>query len=387
MALTPFSRNRRTPGAAELEGAGSVFLGSLRSEFDEEVHLHPSFSSLLAAASAVRAAYLTNRLGAEDAAGAFAELRLAGNDEVEWTVGAASGRWYRRLSGGDWEASGAPVDVVPADGQEPRWLTASVTVLLEPSKSAQPQRVRQSEPEKQALALPLPELPDVDEEVDWLLSEWASSAEQELTRQVDHGQGHDEDAESGPVEAPVAAAPETPFAEAERIAWSAPEKYWWRSEDAVDDALDTHVVGDTTLQRSVPGPDGAEATPVAGLPATFPDDVAVRDLTVEAAAAPAARAGASDNTVEPGWEPATRASQSDTTPTGDYLGDAATAAPDQAPKTRVDEGFAWSFGAAADPAPAAKDDPAPPTDQPNGPVGPAAAGDDEDPEESGGYLV
>lgn len=319
MAISPFSRSRR--GDDGDDTASTVFLGSLRSEFDEEVPLHPAFSTLLAASGAVRGAYLNGRLGGEDAAAAFAELRLVGSDGAEWTIGATSGRWYRRVTGGSWVPADVPAELAASDAASPRWLTESVSVLLEgrtrpETPAAAPDRVVERP------VLPLPELPDPDEEVDWLLSQWKDDDEQAAHRRTvlpaaggaaePAGDG-DGDGRSG-----------EPLPErSDTVNWVAPEKYWWRDDDALTEELaDIKVVGDVLGQTG------------AGLPAEFPDDVGVRDLTARPPDAPVVRQDAFDQTDLHGWQPVPRV---ETAPDDD------------------DDLFDWAFGDTARPGEAAAD--------------------------------
>jgi len=104
-------------------------LGTLRSELDEgdDGGLHPSFEILAGLVVTVRTAYTSFRVTPEQAARLCATLRLEGRDGNEWTVGVTSGAWYRRRTGENiWQKSPLPINVIPVDGNVPKWLTDGI---------------------------------------------------------------------------------------------------------------------------------------------------------------------------------------------------------------------------------------------------------------------
>lgn len=184
------------------------FLGSLRSELDEDSDLHQSFQTLEAAAAAARSAYLEYRLTAEGAGRLFSDLRLVSADQEEWTVGATSGLWYRRPVGTQrWFRSEAPVAVVPDTGDEPEWLIHGIGsyLLAEPEQApAAPaahstllnddlvaSMLKPSAPSEMA-PTPIPVIPTLGgpkavsgDDNDWLFEEWATPVDVAPAQVVD----------------------------------------------------------------------------------------------------------------------------------------------------------------------------------------------------------
>lgn len=272
-----------------------MFLGSLRSDLDDEIHLHESFARLQSAAAAVRAAYLTNRLSALDAANAFQSLRLVARDGTEWTVGPSSTRWYNRRSGGTWSPAPPPSEQEPADGEQPVWLSQSVTVLLEP-KTARPAPVKHEQADVPVAVLPQIELPDDGEAVDWLLSEWrettaAHEAQLETSSQME--------ASSDVLDVEDQRAPQFEAAVESHLEWVSPEKYWWKSDDSLVEDLAPAV-------QDARETDQAEALPGTVAPAVFPADVGIREFDADPPKPPLPRSGATDISDTALWEPAQR---------------------------------------------------------------------------------
>jgi hypothetical protein len=79
-----------------------VFLGTLRSEVDDPDELAQPFQLVAMVTEGVLSAYRRRDLTAEEAAQRLAVLRLRTAAGIEWTLGATSLRWYRRLPGGRW---------------------------------------------------------------------------------------------------------------------------------------------------------------------------------------------------------------------------------------------------------------------------------------------
>lgn len=102
-------------------------LGTLRSEFDDDGSvLHPGFETLSTLVSSVRAAFMSFRIGPEQAAELCRDLRLTSTDGYEWTMGATSGAWFRRKVGErSWIKSAMPLSVTPVDSG-PVWLQEGI---------------------------------------------------------------------------------------------------------------------------------------------------------------------------------------------------------------------------------------------------------------------
>jgi hypothetical protein len=103
-------------------------LGTLRSEFDDDDStLHAEFETLATLIGAARSAFLSFRLTPEQAASICAGLRLVGSDGNEWTVGVASGAWFRRRQGDPaWTKTVMPLDVSPVYTQRPLWIQEGI---------------------------------------------------------------------------------------------------------------------------------------------------------------------------------------------------------------------------------------------------------------------
>jgi hypothetical protein len=103
------------------------FLGTLRSELDDDVTLDGAFAELLARFSSLRDSYMAGRLEAKAFGRLLRDLRVLDGDGFQWTVGASTGRWYRRnvQDGGQWMAAPAPGRgggmLVDASGQASGW--------------------------------------------------------------------------------------------------------------------------------------------------------------------------------------------------------------------------------------------------------------------------
>jgi hypothetical protein len=104
-------RGDATPSAAVAEAPGpvagavgpQVFLGGLSSEIDEPDHLAEPFETIALVTERVVTAYRRRCLTPHEAGERLAVLRLRTDDDVEWTLGATSQRWYRRVPGGDFK--------------------------------------------------------------------------------------------------------------------------------------------------------------------------------------------------------------------------------------------------------------------------------------------
>ena len=164
-------------------------LGSLRSELDDTPELDPSFQSLEICFQAARLAYMEGRLSAPDVASLLQELRLTGSDGAEWTLGATSTRWYRRTTGGRWQAWAAPIGLNATTDPLPDWVRAGIMdriqLLTAPPVASTPSTTT---PAPESAPRPTPDVitspvspqrkshsTSSREDADWLLAEWEAS--------------------------------------------------------------------------------------------------------------------------------------------------------------------------------------------------------------------
>lgn len=91
-----------------------TYHGVLRSELDEPSKLPQAFEMLIEEANRARHQYERAELTKTQLAEVLQGLRVTGPDGTEWTMGATSGRWYRRPQGGTWVPSLPPED----DGED-----------------------------------------------------------------------------------------------------------------------------------------------------------------------------------------------------------------------------------------------------------------------------
>lgn len=125
MALFP-KQDRRDGVPVADEVAREAFLGTLRSELDEDTPLEGAFAELYARFGALRDAYQTGRLESRMFGRALRDLRVIDPEGFQWTIGATTGRWYRRsqADNGKWMAAPAPVGtgmLVDHAGEESGW--------------------------------------------------------------------------------------------------------------------------------------------------------------------------------------------------------------------------------------------------------------------------
>lgn len=85
-----------------VSSSAGVFLGTLRSEFDEPAALPAVFARLLDDVEAVLAEHRNGTLDEHATAAQLSELTLTDADGAQWTLGATTRRWYRRTRGGSW---------------------------------------------------------------------------------------------------------------------------------------------------------------------------------------------------------------------------------------------------------------------------------------------
>lgn len=122
---------RKEVPSQEIEEQETLFLGTLRSEFDTAEELAEGWSALATAAEAVKLAYLRRDLTPEQTAEALAQLRLLDTNGSEWTVGATTGEWYRKNPGGtQWMKAPPPSVVMPDLMGAPRWIFEGAAVLM-----------------------------------------------------------------------------------------------------------------------------------------------------------------------------------------------------------------------------------------------------------------
>ena len=153
-----------------------TFLGGLRSELDEGSHLHPSFSSLSAAADAIRAGYLSFSITPQRAAEAFQLLRILDDNDIEWTVGPSSGSWYRRRQGsGSWQTGPAPIMAEPKPGHNQPWLSGELSEILPSARNSNKAGTESNIGSQAGIRIVEASIFSTElerESTDWLLSEW-----------------------------------------------------------------------------------------------------------------------------------------------------------------------------------------------------------------------
>jgi len=124
MALLP--RKDRTGTEVGETLVRESFLGTLRSELDEDITLEGAFAELYARFGALRDAYDGGRLDTRSYGLALRDLRVLDSDGYQWTIGATTGKWYRRnqREGGQWSSAPLPAGagtLVDHTGQESGW--------------------------------------------------------------------------------------------------------------------------------------------------------------------------------------------------------------------------------------------------------------------------
>jgi len=107
--------------------------GTLRSEFDEDdAVLHPEFELLINIANTIRVLFVDGRLPPERTAEILSSLRITAIDNSVWTVGATSGRWFRRRENEDvWKMASIPVGAAPSvERALPSWAYENFHAFL-----------------------------------------------------------------------------------------------------------------------------------------------------------------------------------------------------------------------------------------------------------------
>lgn len=175
-------------------------LGALRSELDDsDTGMHQAFETLASLAGTVRSAYLAYRITPEKAGELMKELRLAGSDGNEWTVGASTGTWFKRRGPGRWEKTTMPLGVAPVAGSEPLWVEQGIAAQLAAAErsatlqqsddpgSAEPKDLftegsinpfqrKTSGEDEQVGEAGSPRTSTSSGDIDWIYEEWENSA-------------------------------------------------------------------------------------------------------------------------------------------------------------------------------------------------------------------
>ena len=74
---------------------------------ETELSIPAAFRAAETAMRRMEAKYLSGEWGEREYADGLAKVIVNGGD-YEWTIGAATGSWYRRQNGGAWEAATPP---------------------------------------------------------------------------------------------------------------------------------------------------------------------------------------------------------------------------------------------------------------------------------------
>lgn len=90
-----------------------AFFGSLRSEFDTVDELPAPYAVLRSAVVTAVGAYQNGAVSADRCAAALSSMVITDTDGIDWTVGASSQRWYRRLPGGQWRLASPASSPLP----------------------------------------------------------------------------------------------------------------------------------------------------------------------------------------------------------------------------------------------------------------------------------
>lgn len=92
-----------------LEVASSSFLGTLRSDDDDEQELVGAFAVAYQQYSELRIAYFSGKINRAQFGRALSEIKCYDVNGGEWAIGATSGQWYQRMRPSDpWVAM--PID-------------------------------------------------------------------------------------------------------------------------------------------------------------------------------------------------------------------------------------------------------------------------------------
>lgn len=149
-----FERKTKTVEATDELSVGGAFLGTLRSELDEDVSLDGAFAELYARFGALRNSYDTGKLDARSLGLALRDLRVIDTDGYQWTIGATTGKWYRRnqQDGGEWTSAQIPAGtgvLVDHTGQKAGWAVEDWEQRREQRLTAEAER-KKAEDEQRA---------------------------------------------------------------------------------------------------------------------------------------------------------------------------------------------------------------------------------------------
>ena len=109
----------------------SSYLGSLRSELDDEASIDSSFTALESAFGLVRSAFVSKKLTAHSAAQLFQKLTILSADGGEWTLGSSTATWYRRDRGNKWSPSAPPIGITVDSKNLNNWVFEGIDSDLE----------------------------------------------------------------------------------------------------------------------------------------------------------------------------------------------------------------------------------------------------------------
>ena len=118
----------------------NAFFGTLESDLEDTVVLDGAFAELSARFDQLRDAYAVDRIDQTTFGRYLMDLRVVDDNGVLWTIGATTGKWYRRTpqDGRKWNAAPTPTEgggqVVDRFGNETGWATQTYT----PAQEAQP---------------------------------------------------------------------------------------------------------------------------------------------------------------------------------------------------------------------------------------------------------
>jgi len=166
------------------EGPRDAFLGTLRSELDEDIPLEGAFAELYARFTSLKDAYDMGRLDTRTYGRALRDLRVIDPEGFQWTIGATTGRWYRRnyQEGGQWAASPAPIGtgtLVDHTGKEAGWAVEDWEERRAKRLQAEAERARAEETKREAA-------PTVKKKmtIEEMFDRYVESAEEEPTYSV-----------------------------------------------------------------------------------------------------------------------------------------------------------------------------------------------------------
>lgn len=182
MAILPRKSSFETEATEEV--SRDAFLGTLRSELDEDVPLEGAFAELYARFISLRDAYDTGRLDTRTYGRALRDLRVIDPEGFQWTIGATTGRWYRRnyQEGGQWSSAPAPAGtgtLVDHTGQESGWAVEDWEERRAKRLQAEAEKARAEEQKREAAPTARRKLT-----IDEMFDKYVETAEEESTYSV-----------------------------------------------------------------------------------------------------------------------------------------------------------------------------------------------------------